>query len=324
MVTEQILIQALKLYSFTQPRAEFIRHNENITYKITDVEKEYVLRVHRPIEGFSTGILGMEISQIELIQSELDIIMDLGENTDLPMQKSVYGTNGSLVQVLADGTPVTLLEWVSGQTVDSIELSPYILVDSGKLMAQMHSFFQDNIKPPKHYVRYCYNQTILPKITERIENAAHIEIITPRQTNAIVKALREIRKRFDELDSLYEKQIVHADLMKGNVIIGAGGQLTPIDFSLCGYSHFYMDIGTIYGLSHDDVGRKNIILGYKSVRNSEINPRYIEPYFALGVLLFIACQYERARDWDWFPGNMKRWCGDIFQPLGNVTPFVKI
>jgi Ser/Thr protein kinase RdoA (MazF antagonist) len=123
---------------------------------------------------------------------------------------------------------------------------------------------------------------------------------------------------------LQEKHIVHADLGKSNVIVGTDGRLTPIDFSLCGYSHFYMDIGGIFGLNHDDENRKHIIEGYKSVRNCEINPRYVEPYFSLGVVLFIACQYERAKNWDWFPGNMERWCRDIFQPLADKRSFITI
>jgi len=113
--------------------------------------------------------------------------------------------------------------------------------------------------------------------------------------------------------------------MEGNVIIAASGRLTPIDFSLCGYSHFYMDISSTYGMNCYDGRMRQIVEGYRSVRNREINPRYIEPYHALGILLFIACQYERARDWDWFPGHMDNyWCKGIFQPLANTTPFIEI
>jgi len=144
------------------------------------------------------------------------------------------------------------------------------------------------------------------------------------QARTILRALDETRRRFDELDAMREKHIVHADLGKSNVIAGADGRLTLIDFSLCGYSHFYMDIGGIYGLNHDDEGRRHIIEGYKSVRDCEIIPRYIEPYFALGIILFIAGQYERAKDWDWFPGHMERWCKDVFRPLGDDAEFILI
>ena len=323
-MTGDKLIEALGLYCVEKPKAELIRHNENMTYKITDIDRHYVLRIHKPVEGFSPELYNVDQSRKELIKNELDIICALKAGTDLPIQTPIRGINGDLVQVLTDGTPVTLLEWVDGQTVESAGLKPDILKDSGILMAKMHTFFSQKEELGKRYIRYNYDQTILPRLAERIESAARTDIVKYEQARTILRALDETRQRFDELDNMQDKYIVHADLGKSNVIIGADGRLTPIDFSLCGYSHFYMDIGGIYGLNHNDGGRRQIIEGYKTVRNYEINPRYVEPYFALGVVLFIACQYERAKDWDWFSGNMERWRRDIFQPLADKTAFISI
>jgi len=321
---EHLAIDALELYDLNQPRAELIRHNENMTYKVTDADKKYVLRIHKRVEGFSTDIFDMSHNLIELIQSELEIISALKNAADFQMQTPVCGRNGNLVQALDDGTPVSLLAWVEGQTVESAGITPEIAKESGKLMAKMHTFFHQRTESEKKYARYSYDQSILPRIAERIENAAQVKAMTDKQANIILNAIDEMRQRFDELDNIEEKHIVHADLGKSNVIVGANGQLTPIDFSLCGYSHFYMDIGGIFGLNHDDGNRQHIIEGYRSVRNHEIKTRFIEPYFALGVLLFISCQYERAKGWDWFPGKMERWCRDIFEPLANKTEFITI
>jgi len=319
-----LLTEALDLYNLKCPQTELIRHNENITYKIIDTDKQYVLRIHKPTEGFYPDFLNTNRGQFELIQSELDIISSLKNETDLSVQTPICGINSGFVQSLADGTPVTLLEWIEGQTIENVGLTPDIYKDSGKLMANMHTFFAQSAERDKRYSRYSYDQTILPSIAARIENAVQIEMISNEQAKTIINSLDEMRRRFDELDNIQEKHIVHADLGKSNVIIGVDGILTPIDFSLCGYSHFYMDLGGIYGLNFDDEGRKYIIEGYKSIRNCEINPRYIEPYFALSVVLFIACQYERAKKWDWFPGNMERWCRDIFKPLVDNFRFISI
>ena len=324
MTSEQLLCQALGLYNLQQPEPEFIRHNENMTYRINCADKTYVLRIHKPVEGFSTGIFNMNHRRAELVYSELDIIYALKNGTDLPMQTPVCGINGGLVQSLSDNTPVTLLEWVEGETVENAGTTPEILKYSGKLMAEMHAFFLQKSELSKRYIRYDYDQTILPRIAERIESAARAEILTTEQMRTVLKALDEICRRFDELDSIQEKHLVHADLGKSNVIIAPDGRLTPIDFSLCGYSHFYMDIGGIFGLDCNDEGRKHIIEGYKSVRNCVINPRYIEPYLALSVLLFIAGQYERAKDWAWFPGHMERWRRDIFEPLADKASFILV
>ena len=114
------LSEALSLYSLARPETEFIRHNENMTYKITDIDKHYVLRIHKPVGGFTHIFYNADQSRNELIKSELDIIYALKTGTDLPLQTPTRGTNGDLVQVLTDSTPVTLLEWVDGQTVEII------------------------------------------------------------------------------------------------------------------------------------------------------------------------------------------------------------
>jgi hypothetical protein len=96
----------------------------------------------------------------------------------------------------------------------------------------------------------------------------------------------------------------------------------PIDFSLCGYSHIYFDISFVFGLKGHEEGKKRFLEGYRGVRNVEILPRHVEPYIALGVLLFITGQYERAKEWDWFPDAMERWNRDIFEPLADNKQYL--
>ena len=56
-VTDHLVTEALGLYALTKPRAELIRHNENMTYTVADAEKRYVLRIHKHVAGFSSDIL---------------------------------------------------------------------------------------------------------------------------------------------------------------------------------------------------------------------------------------------------------------------------
>jgi Ser/Thr protein kinase RdoA (MazF antagonist) len=189
------------------------------------------------------------------------------------------------------------------------------------MIGEMHSFFTSKTMMSKKFKRYNYDQTILPMIAEKIEKAASLSILKPEQAKIILSALNEMKQRFEELDNMQEKHIIHADLGKPNIIVNKNGQLTPIDFSLCGYGHFYMDINMFNGdlkFSH------HIIEGYKSVRDCEINAHYMEPYVALGFVLFISCQYERAKDWDWFPNIIDSMCRDAFKPLADKTDFVTL
>jgi len=324
MITDYVS-EALRLFPLRQPAAELIRHNENMTYKVTDGDKRYVLRIHKPVKGFSLEMLGTVYSKAGLIRNELAILSVLRQDTAIPLQNPVAGGNGEVLQILADGTPVTLLSWVDGQTLRKTERTNELLFNCGMLMAEMHSCFARQSSAEKQYERYHYDQSLLPSIANRIEQAARYGALTRGHEQAIQGAFHEMRRRFDELDAICGKQIVHADMNDDNIIVGTDGRLTPIDFSLCGYSHVYFDISYVFGLDgHDGVKRRHFIEGYKSVSGFEPSLRYIEPYLALGVLLFIAGQYERAKDWDWFPGAMERWCRDTFMPLVENKAFLEI
>jgi len=314
MESKSLLAEALSLYSLNNPESLHIRHNENMTYKIIDDNKPYVLRIHKPIEGFDVDFYGMPYGNVEIIQNEGKIIAALKNKTDLPMQTPAYGKNGRFVQSVSGGIPVTMLEWVDGQTFEEVDVTPTLLKASGAMIAKIHMLFakKDNGKP---YVRFNYDQTLLLAIKQKIKSAAQTEIITPRQERIILNAINEMHKRLDELDKIEKKHIVHADLTNSNIIIGEDGRLTPIDFSLCGYSHFYMDIAGLYAASEN--GLKYIIDGYKSIRECEINPRYLELYFALQIVLFVAGQYKRANEWDWFEECVERWCRETFKPLAE-------
>ena len=321
MITEEIVRQAMSCYALNCSRIELIRHNENMTYKLTSDNKDYLLRIHKPVEGFSLGIFDVD-DRTSFIRSEMDIIADLGRVSDLLVQALVRGKNGDLVQTISDGTPVSLLAWVEGQMVEAVEQTPEILSTIGVLTAKMHLFFEEKLSDNKKYDRYSYDQSLLASVAERMHEANRRDIITDIHRQVVLDGLDEMDKRFCELDKLYPKILVHADLSKSNMLVTAEGTIVPIDFSLSGYSHFYMDIGGLFANISTTEDRQHIIRGYKAVRNCDISPRYIEPYFALQAALFIACQYERAAAWDWFGEAMERWCASIFAPLAKGTAFI--
>jgi len=318
-IAKSLLCRALKLYDLKQPESEFIRHNENIIYKITDINKKYVLRIYKSAGGFSPTAYS-DYNHNKLIQSEVEIIAALKNNTKIPMQTPVCGLDGSFVQSV-DNIPITLLEWVDGEDVHTAGRTPEILYNGGKMIAEMHSFFSSKGELIKNYKRYNYDGTVIPKISERIENSASFNIIKLEQAKIILAALNEMRKRFNELDNMQEKHIIHADLGGANMIVDKNGRLSPIDFSLCGYGHFYMDINMFNG---DLKFSRDIIEGYKSIRNCEIIPRYMEPYVALGFVLYISYQDERAKAWDWFPNTIENMCRDCFKPLADTKAFITI
>lgn len=60
---ERLLQEALSHYDFRNPQAEFIRYNENATYKLTDAItlSQYVLRIHQSSDSFSLDVFGLQL-----------------------------------------------------------------------------------------------------------------------------------------------------------------------------------------------------------------------------------------------------------------------
>ena len=46
--------EALKNYNMLQEQIKLLRHNENMTIQVGE---DFLLRIHKPVEGFSTGYM---------------------------------------------------------------------------------------------------------------------------------------------------------------------------------------------------------------------------------------------------------------------------
>lgn len=322
---ESCIREALGQYAFTDPQTEFIRHNENITYKITDGTKRYELRIHKPAEGFSLGIYKAGDSRTAYLESEMLLVGYAGGRMMSPLQKPVKNREGHYVSVLPDGTPATVLEWVEGDVLQNSTVTPETGEAIGSMIAELHRCFREldfdangfSRTLNRRVQRYIYKQPLLAAAGGQMEIAAQKGQITKEQAAAAVESLHVIKSRMDELDSLPRMTgIVHADLSPSNLIV-SNGRIVPIDFSLSGFGYSYMDVGMALCNFKDMNIRNSIRRGYEKVAGVPVPMRYIEPFFALGVLLYIACQHDRAGTEDWFGGAMMRWCDTIFHPLNE-------
>jgi Ser/Thr protein kinase RdoA (MazF antagonist) len=120
MMSDQLLNQALSLYSLDNPSAQLIRRNEIITYMVSDGAEKYVLRIHKPADGFSLGIFDCR-NQFNRIKNELEIINRLKAGTGLLLQSPVRTACGDPVGRLQGDIPVSLLSWIDGETLEKTE-----------------------------------------------------------------------------------------------------------------------------------------------------------------------------------------------------------
>ena len=62
------LEEALSYYNIEASAVVLLRHNENLTYR---VGKDYLLQIHKPVEGFSAEYIYEGLERIALYKAEI-------------------------------------------------------------------------------------------------------------------------------------------------------------------------------------------------------------------------------------------------------------
>lgn len=323
---DNLLIEALKSYEINKPEVEFIRHNENKTYKVKDsiLNKRYVLRIHKASEGFSLEIFHDYKNIVKHVHEEINILNSIRDNTNMEIQTPIKNKNGHFITLLTDGTPVTLLSWINGDTIDKTPLNEEILFKLGAKVGEFHRFSKEWSESKKTSL-YSYDKGLLKKITHKLIDGVELKIITWNQFEVIDRAIDEISKLLDELDFKNKaKGIVHSDLGKTNIIVSDTGKIVPIDFGLSGISYYYMDLGSLFSHFNKSEQQRVILKGYNSIIKDYIEIKYIENFMVYQIILFIATHIEKADKLKWFSSAIDRWIKEFFNPFINDIRFLKI
>ena len=132
---EQSLREALAAYGMETAETTFLRHNENATYHVFHLDREYVLRVHASRPGFSLGVLGVDRHNRGKLEGELAMLCALAEG-GFPVQRPVENRAGDGVTTLASGDCATMLTWLDGDVIG--EVTDEIARDAARLAGRMH------------------------------------------------------------------------------------------------------------------------------------------------------------------------------------------
>jgi Ser/Thr protein kinase RdoA (MazF antagonist) len=219
----------------------FIRHNENLTYKAAGPDgQEYLLRLHLPaVQGF-TG----PAQDVAAIQSELIWLDALRNETGLLLQRPVPNLLSSPVTLLEYGSaciPATLMTWVDGSQVTwQEEDAEEITAEFAKVVSAFHGQSR-RFRPPAGFVRPAYNKEKLTESLVVLAGGVDAGIITGNDYRMFEHAGAYICRAMDSAG--YSRDgwgLIHSDWI-GN-LIRTGKSVTPIDFSLCGYGHYLLDL----------------------------------------------------------------------------------
>lgn len=317
---------ALQAFGVEPEKLTLLRQSENTVYRVLTADgSAYVLRLHTAAEGFAMdAVLGVK-RDMALLQGEMALLERLTNAALFPTQRPVRTKDEALVALLPDGTPATLLTWLGGETLEAY----FTTTDgathrrqAGQTIARLHGLSSTGTLDG--LTRCRYNRALLPRIRSALLQGEHAGMLQSEHCAVLYKALDAIDAAMESLgESPAVYGLLHGDPGAGN-LLACGDAVGLIDFGLSGYGYYAMDVAGLLANVSDPAMRAQLLQGYASVNGSAPDARTLEPFFALQILLFLACQHTRFYQEDWFVKRMPGWIAETFRPLSEGRAFLQI
>ncbi|MGN0754540.1 MAG: phosphotransferase enzyme family protein [Aristaeellaceae bacterium] len=293
-----LLTDALNAFGLDGAEAVFLRHNENLTYRVAD---KYLLRIHRAADG-----LCIEHSH-PLREAELAFLRHLAQH-GLPVQTPI-GT-----ALLPDGTQATLLTYLPGHALTKDACTPEVLRQAGQLMHHLHIASEGF----HHAALRSYDGQYAQKLADTLFALAQRDLVNPAEMAVACDAARRIGDRLTAARDMLRP--IHADLSPSNLLLTPNG-LAPIDFSLCGVGHPMHDLGILLGNLSTQAQRQAVAAGYTEA-GGQLDLPLLDAGFALGLLEALVLHADRWFREDWFAPRMTRWTNETLAPLAAGKPLL--
>lgn len=271
--------ELLRLYSISHPVIQFIRHNENITFKITDGvnNKNFLLRIHKPaIEG----LFGLQHT-LEGIKTEIKILQEINNKGLLYAQKPIENNLGEYItECKLDNFNhpcyATILEWIEGDTLTLKEHNIKELAFTlGENLALFHKCLKE-FKPSKDFIRPIYDADRIDSAIEELKYCVEVNLFSMKDYDIIKEVLILVKKQINELNSREDEfGIIHADFQLGNIVVNNDNPCL-IDLGFCGFGYYAFDLGSAATIFPSEL-RETFLQGYSSKSSFSFHDiKYVE------------------------------------------------
>ncbi|MCL2772212.1 MAG: phosphotransferase [Oscillospiraceae bacterium] len=306
--SNDLLEEALGLYNFTNPKADFIRHNENITYSVTDGINKYLFRIHAEAEELDFSFYRGNFDRETLIKSEIDLLNRLLVGNKITVQCPVKNKIGEYIYRLKNGYLVTVLSWLDGETLAHLEFTKELVFQIGQMTATLHKSI--DILPSLN--RCYYDDEFVDKFLAELKITNELHHIPTETCDKIEKITTQLKRILKREKTNFT--IVHSDMSKSNMIYNSG-TISPIDFSMCGYGIPEMDLGDLVFMIGNSELEHSLFTGYESVSTHKINKDYLKICEAFGVIQYILIHHKQLYSDERFQNKIAKWSTTIFDPL---------
>lgn len=298
------LTEALANYDIDKSDVEFIRHNENMTYR---VGKQYLLQIHEPLEGFSTGYLYEKYDRTEIRKSEIVFQQHL-KKQGMQIREVIENRSGQPMTRLKCGTCVTVSKWIPGESLDNFKLDDTLCIQIGQLIGRLHRYAAGFSVSPS----IVYDQQHCHAAKTRIQCLQSIGL-DPAYSEIMQMACDIVGARLHKVRNEYV--MLHGDLSPSNILKTDEG-LVAIDFSFLGMGHPMYDLAVMFGNVGGVRRRQKIAEGYRAAGGT-IRYEILDACYVLANLDFIGIHYDQCRKQDWYETRMKQWYQEIYTPFVN-------
>lgn len=305
---KEVLLQ----YPIINPIVELIRHNENITYKVTEkrAENTYLLRMHKPITKNMQGVHNTH----EAIQSELEYLLAWSSHSELPVQIPVPNLNGELVTTVFiehEEVHCSVLKWIFGETMSKQDLNSEGTVSSlGRHIAYLHQFSQ-SFQHGSSFVRPEYGMEWTNTMLTKLRSGEEMGLITTKDFHILENTFSLINDRIKVWSKTIETWgLIHADINYSNLILTSKG-ISFIDFGLSGFGHYAMDVAM--GALMTEVELRDALLsGYTNTISRRIDIEQLEVLMFLVICAYYAFLVSKKDKHLWIrehmPGLIENYC----------------
>ncbi len=303
--TENEVREILWQYPFRAPEAVFWRRNENEVFLVRDGERQYVLRIQRPAEGFSLGVLQGEMGAAAYLEGELRLLEYLKNTAGMRLQEVVPNKKGEWISFTRSGRAASVLTWISGRPLDRFGLDEKRCQQAGYAAAQLHKM----LRSCRMAGRYRYGEEMLTRVEKEIFRAAQTNNLTKVCADTVLRAIEKLQTVLPQEG----EQMIHADLTPSNLLNTAHG-IIPIDFSLAGYGRPEMDLASFALVVPEETLRRAFLYGYLS-GGAPPDEILLEGCCVFQAAIYLACQHEKYKRLGLLPAVEEKWCTRIFGPF---------
>jgi Ser/Thr protein kinase RdoA (MazF antagonist) len=319
-VNDKFIEEILTQYPIHVSSITFIRHNENMTYKVADEAAglSYLLRIHKSITSSLSGLqhtyegLGAEMAFLQTLHESKD--------ADVLAQTPVRNNSGKWVTcVTIDGEAVhsTLLQWIEGRDLQQDESIPRDQITHfGEQVGSLHQFAKttsmDLNKVRPAYAGITQNELML----RRLMVGVSIGIFSENDYAALTRFFEVFNASLETYPQTANNWgIIHADINKGNLLLTPNG-IALIDFCLFGYGYYLYDVaGSVLSLKPEE--RDYFLAGYvgDTAALSVQDMKRLEGFMMVSILGYYAFHLENEDKHSWMRERMPIFCQKYCLPF---------